>query len=118
MIKPLDPPPTAQAPGLPKVPGQSKQPPIRLQFFVAYSAPSSRAAMATLESVMKTLEDRVELEVIDVIRSPERALEEGILVTPALIRLFPGPKRTLIGDLRSESALRRFLHDSPLQPER
>lgn len=109
MIKPMDHRATTTSPPVPP-----KAPLIRLRFFVAYSAPSSRTALATLESVLDGLADRVEVEVIDVMQSPERALDEGILVTPALVRLSPGPKRVLIGDLRGESALRRFLQDSGL----
>ena len=39
------------------------------------------------------------LEVVDCIREPQRALQDGVLVTPTLLKLEPNPKETIIGTL-------------------
>ena len=41
----------------------------------------------------------VTVEVVDVLREPERALQDNIVATPTLVRTSPTPRRVLIGDL-------------------
>ncbi len=40
-----------------------------------------------------------ELEIVDCIREPQRALQDGVLVTPTLLKLAPAPEETIIGTL-------------------
>jgi circadian clock protein KaiB len=40
------------------------------------------------------------LEVVDFLREPQRALADGVIVTPTLVRLAPLPMRKVIGTLR------------------
>ena len=52
-----------------------------------------------------------ELEVVDVFESPEVAEADGIIATPVLVRLYPAPRLSVIGDLgisggREDSGLR------------
>jgi circadian clock protein KaiB len=39
------------------------------------------------------------VEIVDCLMHPLRALQEGVLVTPTLVRLEPGPVRTIVGSL-------------------
>jgi circadian clock protein KaiB len=39
------------------------------------------------------------LEIVDVLQHPLRALADGIIVTPTLLRLLPLPVRRVIGNL-------------------
>ena len=39
------------------------------------------------------------LEVVDLMRYPDRGLADGIIVTPTLLKLRPLPRARLIGDL-------------------
>ena len=59
-----------------------------------------------------------EIEVIDVLREPERAEAERILTTPTLIRAYPDPVRRITGDLSDERAVLRALgvRESSPQP--
>lgn len=41
---------------------------------------------------------------VDVLRKPERALKDGILVTPTLV-ISPLPVQSIIGDLSEEAAV-------------
>lgn len=79
--------------------------PVRFAFriYVAGAAPYSARAVDNLRNLCKrTLGDSYELDIIDVLRDPHRALEDGIFVTPTLVKLAPSPARTLIGDLSDE----------------
>ena len=39
------------------------------------------------------------IEIIDVFEHAERALADGIIVTPTLVKVAPGPKQVIMGDL-------------------
>jgi circadian clock protein KaiB len=41
-----------------------------------------------------------ELEIVDMLAHPDRALADGIVVTPTLLKLQPLPVLRVIGDLR------------------
>jgi circadian clock protein KaiB len=46
---------------------------------------------------------------VDVLEHPERALNDGVFVTPTLVRLAPEPERTMIGSLNEPAALLALL---------
>jgi circadian clock protein KaiB len=46
-----------------------------------------------------------ELEIIDVVRDPERCIRDGVLVTPMLVKVEPLPERRLLGNLRNHAML-------------
>ena len=78
-------------------PNQTRGPALRL--YVAGESPSSRRAIANLKAICETaFDDQCEVEVLDVLEHAERALADGVLVTPTLIRVTP-PRRTIVGDL-------------------
>ena len=77
---------------------------VLLRLYVAGQAPNSGRAIANLKAILKAhLPDRHRLEVVDVLERPERALKDGILVTPTLLKLSPPPSVKIVGDL-SETA--------------
>jgi circadian clock protein KaiB len=45
------------------------------------------------------LNGRFDLEIIDIYKSPSVAEEQKIIFSPSLVRQFPLPKKTFIGDL-------------------
>ena len=53
------------------------------------------------------LKDRHEVEIVDVMLEPKRALADGILLTPTLVKLAPLPIRKIVGTL---SQLQPLLH--------
>ena len=72
----------------------------RLTLFVAGDGPRAAAAEANVRSFCeKHLENGYELEVVDVLATPETAEQHGILATPSLIRVEPEPPVRLIGDI-------------------
>ncbi len=73
---------------------------LLLRLYIAGSAPNSTRAHANLLALLEragTTDYR--LEVIDCIREPQRALQDGVLVTPTLLKLDPSPRETVIGTL-------------------
>jgi|SRR5690349_3139289 circadian clock protein KaiB len=75
-----------------------------LRLYVAGEGPNSAAARSNLRRLLATVEPtRYALEIIDCLREPMRALQEGVLVTPTLVRLEPEPVQTIIGTLSNGS---------------
>ena len=74
-----------------------------LKLYVAGKSPRSEQAIANLRRICeKDLADRYELEIIDVLESPERAEQDKVLATPTLIKQLPPPLRRVIGDLSAK----------------
>ena len=72
----------------------------RFMLFVAGNEMNSRLALENLRLICEThLKGRYELEVIDVFEDYERAHQERVLVTPALIALLPERRVALLGNL-------------------
>jgi circadian clock protein KaiB len=77
-----------------------------LRLYVAGDAPNSTAARHHLRSILaRPGAPAVELEIVDVLADPRRGLRDGILVTPTLIRVAPGPERRIVGNLRNTAVL-------------
>ena len=92
-----------------------------LRLYVAGSAPNSTRAHANLLALLQRAGAQdYDLEVVDCIREPQRALQDGVLVTPTLLRLEPQPVETLIGTLSDARsvALTLGLVDDPIVPDR
>jgi circadian clock protein KaiB len=71
---------------------------LRLRLYVTGSAPNSQAALTHVHALRATLQF-AEVEVIDVLVWPERALDDDVLVTPTLMKLSPLPACRIVGDL-------------------
>ena len=83
---------------------------VVLRLYVAGSSPNSQLARKNLEAVLESLGLReVALEIIDVLEEPLRGLEDGVLVTPTLVRSSPPPVRRVIGNLSQREILRASL---------
>lgn len=85
---------------------------LRLRLYVAGQSPNSTAALANLREMLPeggTAGGPVELEVVDVLLDPIRALSDGIIVSPTLVRLFPLPVVRIVGRLSDLDAVRLIL---------
>lgn len=77
-----------------------------LRLYVADTAPNSARAVANLAAICKEhLGDRFELEIIDVLEYPQRALADGIIVTPSLTKVSPSPLARIVGNLSDTSSV-------------
>ena len=106
----------------PSRPSNSKEPADAarrvLRLYVAGDLPHSREAVVCVQSLSGPWGTAgARIEIVDVLREPERALRDGILVTPTLVRLAPVPELKLYGALSDPACVRRALGlDQPLQP--
>ena len=70
------------------------------KLFVAGNEQHSIQAMANIESLCKTyLKDRHRIDIIDVFTCFEKAIENNIFLSPALIKESPGPRTVIFGNL-------------------
>ena len=77
---------------------------VGFRLYVAGDAQNSTVAMDNLEALCREhLDGRHEIEVIDVFTNPQRALDDGIMMTPTVVRVDLTPMRRVVGNL-SESA--------------
>ena len=75
-------------------------PQYRFRLYVVGDAHNSMQAIANLTALCRThLLGRHEIEIVDVLKAPQRALTDGIIMTPTLIKLGPSPARRIIGTL-------------------
>lgn len=80
---------------------------VRLRLYVAGNAPNSTEARRNLAELLDSCApDSYVLEVIDCLTDPARTLEDGIVVTPTLLKMEPLPRATVIGCLSDRQDLR------------
>lgn len=81
-----------------------------LRLYVADDAPNSTEALANLKVICEgCLEPGTyRLEIVDVLEEPLRALHDGILVTPTLIKV-SSPGQSIVGTLSDHERVRRAL---------
>ena len=73
---------------------------LRLRLYVAGMGPNSVRARTNLGALMARCGVRADaLDVVDCLQEPRRALADGVLVTPTLVRVAPGPRQVIVGCL-------------------
>lgn len=89
--------------------------PLTIRLYVAGSSPNSAKALANLNEIIgQYTAGDCQLEIIDVLTNPRRALADGVLVTPSLIKSSPPPVVTIVGDLRHKADVLQQLNLSHL----
>ena len=79
---------------------------VVMRLYIAAGAPNSVKAVANLQAICKKhLPEGFQLEIIDVLKFPLRALADGILVTPSLAKISPSPAAKVVGDLSDRSSV-------------
>ena len=72
----------------------------KFRLYVTSNVPNSTQAIANLAALCRTyLPDRHDIEIVDVLKEPRRALADGILMTPTLVKLAPSPGSRIVGSL-------------------
>lgn len=74
------------------------------KMYIAGNGSNSMQALANFKEIsQKHFANDFEIEVIDVLRDPARALYDGVLITPLLIKASPVPECHIIGNLSKPS---------------
>lgn len=77
---------------------------VLLRLYVVGGAPNSMQAIANLEAICREhLKGAYKLEVVDILEHPQRALDDGVLVTPSLAKLSPRPAANVVGNLSDKN---------------
>ena len=90
----------------------------RFRLYVAGDAQNSAQAVTNLTALCKAyLKDRHVIEVVNVFQDPKRALADGILMTPTLVKLAPSPApRKIVGTLsQTQPVLQALGLPSPVE---
>ncbi len=81
----------------PPYPGKEK---IVLQLYITGMSQNSILAIQNITQLCDQYpKERFDLEIIDIYKNPAVASEQKIVFSPSLIRQFPLPRKTFIGDL-------------------
>ncbi|HEY9226363.1 MAG TPA: circadian clock KaiB family protein [Gemmatimonadaceae bacterium] len=81
-----------------------------LRLYVAGDGPNSTAARANLGRLLGGhAPGSYDIEIVDCLVEPLRAIEEGVFVTPTLLRVSPPPRRTIVGSLSAAANVKSAL---------
>jgi circadian clock protein KaiB len=73
---------------------------FRFRLYVAGDTLNSGQAVANLRAICnRCLPGRHRIELVDVVKEPDRAMEDRIFLTPTLVKLGPGPVERIVGTL-------------------
>lgn len=72
---------------------------LHLRLYVAGSAPNSVQAIANVRAICEEHFAVYDLEIVNLLDEPGRAFDDGVIVTPTLLRLAPGPTQRAVGNL-------------------
>lgn len=93
---------------------QPKEEKYLLRLYITEGTPQSLAALRNLRELCEEhLSGRYHIEVIDLLKNPERAQDDQIVAVPTLVRELPTPIRKFIGNLSNSQ---RVLVDFDLRP--
>lgn len=83
-----------------KAPVEKTEEVWRLRLYVAGQTPNSVRAFANLRRICEShLEGKYSIEIIDLVKNPERGRTDQIVAIPTLVRKLPPPLVKIIGDL-------------------
>jgi circadian clock protein KaiB len=89
-----------------------------LRLFIAGVTPKSSRAVANIREICeRDLEDRYDLEVIDIYQQPALAKGEQIIAAPTLIKKLPLPLRKFIGNMSDSKRILVGLDLKPKEPD-
>jgi circadian clock protein KaiB len=70
--------------------------------YVADTSPRSVLATGNLRTLCERyLEGNCRITIVDIVKQPDLARKHDILAIPTLVRVMPGPQRTVIGTLEN-----------------
>jgi len=77
----------------------------QLRVYVANYKTRSAVTVANLERLCEqSIPGRYRIEIVDLLKTPERCREDRIVAIPTVVRSFPLPERRAVGTLADERA--------------
>ncbi|MEX0729302.1 MAG: circadian clock KaiB family protein [Aquisalimonadaceae bacterium] len=80
-----------------------------IELYIAGDAPGSLRARTAVQNFLQQTGIAADLEVVDVLREPSRALAAGLLATPTLVIYTSQRITRVVGDRFEEQSLRTWL---------
>jgi circadian clock protein KaiB len=79
---------------------------FKFELYIIAGAPHSNRAIANLRELCGAyLAERHEIEIVDVQLHVERAIKQGVLITPLLVRVAPAPICKIAGNLSNRQTV-------------
>jgi circadian clock protein KaiB len=93
----------------------NRRPRYKFRLYVASGTVNSMQALSNLHALCSVhLAGVHDIEIVDVLKDPMRALDDGVLMTPTLVRISPNPVRRIVGTLgHSDTVLQALGLASP-----
>ncbi|MEQ9619619.1 MAG: circadian clock KaiB family protein [Deltaproteobacteria bacterium] len=83
--------------------------------FKLYIAGQTPQSNSTIEGVTWFLRnscgDKHVLNIVDILQNPSQAIDDGVFVTPTLVKIEPKPERRIVGSLEATGRLSNLLFD-------
>jgi circadian clock protein KaiB len=90
----------------------------KLRLYIAGQTPRSLAAIDNLRRICADhLDERYEIEVVDLVKNPGLARRDQVLAIPTLVRQIPAPAKKIIGDLSNVERVLVGLDVVKVKPE-
>ncbi|WP_299486534.1 circadian clock KaiB family protein [Acaryochloris sp. IP29b_bin.137] len=90
---------------------------LHLKLYISGYSLLSRRAVTNLKQICRVeFEENCDIEIIDVIKSPQLAELANITVTPTLVKESPPPIKRLVGDLSQSERVISELEPDPECP--
>lgn len=90
----------------------------QLCLYVAGQTPKSLIAFANLKNICEEyLHGQYSIEIIDLSKQPQLAIEDNIVALPTLVRKLPAPIKKIIGDLSNTEKVLVGLRIIPIRNE-
>ncbi len=81
------------------------------KLYIAGQSPNSTRAIENLKSFCEeVLKEQYEIDIINIIETPQLAAYNHILATPTLVKETPPPAQRIIGDLSNKEKLSLILN--------
>ncbi len=91
--------------------------PTKLVFrlYITQDAPSSARAIENLRTICRQyFAGQYDLEVVNTTTDPLRAVRDGIIVTPTLVKVSPEPAWSIVGDLSEDARILASIVGEPI----
>jgi circadian clock protein KaiB len=79
---------------------------VQFRIYVGGDAPNSVLAVRNLRALcQERFDGNFSIDIVDVLLVPERAWDDGVMVTPTTMRLAPTPSPPVVGNLSDRQAV-------------
>src|SRR4030042_665974 len=83
---------------------------LSLKLFIAGGRPESARAVARFREILQDYDLHASsVQIVDIEQSPQVAKEDQVIGAPALVREYPPPRKSVIGDLSDATVVLRAL---------